>query len=179
MNKRIFTLQFLGLLIGTFVLAQMPDSTITGSLLKDTTVIIPLKNPPVESEGLFFTDATQTKLYTGEYKEFYKSGALRLEMYLENGKPEGSFVVYFESGKPNEIRAYRNGLFQGVWRTYNENGNLIAQAEYVNNIKHGKWLVWDDNGILRYEMYYSKGKKTGDWYMWDEKGRLISEKHYE
>ena len=25
----------------------------------------------VQSDRLFFTDATQTKLYTGEYKEFY------------------------------------------------------------------------------------------------------------
>ena len=132
----------------------------------------------IQSDGLFFTDATQTKLYSGEYKEFFDSHALKLEMNILNGKPEGAYIVYFENGKPNEVRAYRNGQFHGVWRTYNQAGMLIAEAEYRDNKKHGTWHVWDDSGIMRYEMHYLDGKKTGDWFMWDEKGKLISEKKY-
>lgn len=133
---------------------------------------------PVESEGLFFTDASQTKLYTGGYKEFFDDGELRLEMMIIQGKPEGPYVVYYRNGRPNEVRSYHDGKFHGVWRTYNENGMLISQAEYLQNKKHGRWMIWDDNGILRYEMEYTKGVRTGTWYMWDEKGRLVSEKKY-
>lgn len=132
----------------------------------------------VQSEGLFFTDATQTKLYSGEFKEYFANGALKVEINILNGKPEGAYLVYFANGKPNEVRAYRNGEFHGVWRTYNEAGMLIAEAEYRNNKKNGTWHVWDDSGIMRYEMQYSNGKKSGKWYMWDEKGKLISEKEY-
>jgi len=87
----------------------------------------------VQSDGLFFTDATQTKLYSGEYKEFFDNGALKVEMNIKEGKPEGAYIVYFANGKPNEVRAYRNGEFHGLWRTYNEAGMLIAEAEYRNN----------------------------------------------
>ena len=65
----------------------------------------------VQSEGLFFTDASQTKLYTGEYKEFYDNGALKVEMNIKEGKPEGPYIIYFANGKPQEVRAYRNGEF--------------------------------------------------------------------
>lgn len=138
------------------------------------------QNPaaPVESEGLYFTDATQTKLYTGVFRSYYESGDLKLEMFIKDGKPEGTYVVYFRNSRINEVRSYLNGEFHGIWRSYNENGILIAQAEYFEGKKDGIWMIWDDNGIRRYEMQYLKGKKTGTWFMWDEKGKLISEKAY-
>lgn len=132
----------------------------------------------VQSNGLFFTDSSQDKLYSGEFKEYFENGALKVEINIKDGRPEGAYIIYFDNGKPNEVRAYRNGEFHGVWRTYNEAGMLIAEAEYRNNKKHGEWHVWDDSGIIRYEMHYTGGKKSGTWYMWDEKGKLISEKKY-
>lgn len=132
----------------------------------------------IQSNGLFFTDKTQTKLYNGEYKEYFDNKSLKLEMFIKDGKPEGAYIIYFSNGRPNEVRAYRNGEFHGVWRTYNEAGTLIAEASYSGNKKHGKWFVWDDSGIMRYEMNYNNGRKSGTWYMWDEKGKLISEKTY-
>ena len=58
----------------------------------------------IQSDGLFFTDSTQTTLYSGEYKEFYENKSLKLEMNILNGKPEGAYIVYFANGKPNEYR---------------------------------------------------------------------------
>lgn len=142
------------------------------------TTLIAQKNKIVHSEGLFFTDGSQTKLYTGEYKEYFDNGSIKLEINIKDGKPQGAYIVYFMNGKPNEVRSYRNGEFHGLWRTYNEAGQLIAEAEYRNNKKHGKWFVWDDTGIMRYEMHYDNGVKTGTWFMWDEKGKLISEKKF-
>lgn len=129
-------------------------------------------------DGLYYTDDTQNALYSGELREYFPDNTLRLEMNIKEGKPQGSYVVYHENGKPNEVRAYRNGLFHGTWRTYNEAGMLIAEAEYRDNLKHGTWRVWDDNGVMRYETHYDRGKKSGTWLMWDEKGKLISEKSY-
>ena len=117
----------------------------------------------VISNGLYFSDASQTTLYTGEYKEFFDNNALKVEMNIKDGKPEGAYIVYFANGKPNEVRAYRNGEFHGVWRTYNESGMLISEAEYRKDKKNGTWHVWDESGIMRYEMQYADGKKSGTW----------------
>jgi hypothetical protein len=160
--------------------SKMKKILLAISLILLTITAIAQNHTPgiVESNGLYFTDGTQSKFYTGEYKEFYPTGELKVEMNLKDGKPEGSYIVYFSNGKPNEVRAYRNGQFHGIWRTYNDAGLLISEAEYRNDKKTGTWHVWDDSGIMRYEMQYDNGKKTGTWYMWDEKGKLISEKKY-
>ena len=111
MNKRIFTLQFIGLILAGFVLANVPET-------------LPETPKPVLSEGVYFTDVSQTKLYSGIYREYYENGALKLELFLEDGRPEGTYVVYFENGRPNEVRSYHKGQFHGVWRTYNSSGLL-------------------------------------------------------
>ena len=132
----------------------------------------------VEKEGLYFTDATQTKLYTGNYREYYDNGSLKLEMQIKNGSPEGTYVVYFENNKPKEIRSYKNGQFHGLWRSYSAVGQLISEAEYKNDKKHSVWRIWDENGTKRYEMNYNDGKKVGVWRMWNENGELTGEKKY-
>ncbi|MCX6308291.1 MAG: hypothetical protein NTY32_05470, partial [Bacteroidia bacterium] len=136
MNKKNWML-LAWCLITPYLPAQNPD-TVSVAALKARSEQ-PAK--PIESDGLFFADATQTKLYTGGYKEFYDNGELKLEMMIVQGKPEGPYVVYFQNGRPNEVRSYHDGKFHGVWRTYNENGMLISQAEYLENKKHGRWMV--------------------------------------
>jgi antitoxin component YwqK of YwqJK toxin-antitoxin module len=173
MNKRLLIVLYFSLVSVACMVGQTRNSVFKDSLG------LQVLSKPIQSDGLFFTDVTQTKLYTGGYREFYENGALKLEMTIINGKPEGPYVVYYSNGKPREVRSYLNGQFHGVWRTYNASGNLVSQAEYLNDKKHGRWMVWDDNGILRYDMEYTKGKKTGTWSVWDEKGHLISEKTYQ
>ena len=53
----------------------------------------------VLSEGQYYTDATQTTPYTGRYTEFYDDGMLKMELYLKDGRPEGTYVIYYPSGK--------------------------------------------------------------------------------
>ena len=71
--------------------------------------------------GYYYTDNTQGTLYTGPYTEVYPSGALKLEMFIKNGLPDGIYVVYFENGKIEEVRSYYEGKFHGTWRTYDKN----------------------------------------------------------
>jgi antitoxin component YwqK of YwqJK toxin-antitoxin module len=173
MKKHLFTLKYVGIILLCSLFYQIP---IKADQTTSTTEIT--KRSAVYSEGLYFTDDTQTELYTGFFREYYESGDLKLEVFLQNGRPEGTYVVYFPNARTKEVRAYRKGIFHGIWRTYNESGMLIAQAEYADGLKDGSWMIWDENGIRRYEMHYLKGKKTGVWYMWDEKGVLLSEKEY-
>ena len=110
----------------------------------------------VLSEGQYYTDATQTTPYTGRYTEFYDDGMLKMELYLKDGRPEGTY---------------------GEWRTYNENGQLIGLASYKEGQKDGPWRIWSDKGNLLYEMFYTAAKKSGVWRSWDEEGNLLSEEN--
>ena len=46
----------------------------------------------VLSEGQYYTDETQTTPYTGRYTEFYEDGMLKMELYMKDGRPEGSII---------------------------------------------------------------------------------------
>ncbi len=61
------------------------------------------------NEGQYYTDETQTTLYTGRYTEFYEDGMLKMELQLEDGRPQGTYVVYYPDGKIAEVRAYQQG----------------------------------------------------------------------
>ena len=63
----------------------------------------------VLSEGQYYTDATQTTPYTGRYTEFYDDGMLKMELYLKDGRPEGTYVIYYPSGKIAEVLLIRKG----------------------------------------------------------------------
>ena len=130
------------------------------------------------SNGYYFTDPEQHNVYTGDYRECYPNGTLRLEVSIKNGTPEGTYVIYFDNRRPHEVRSYRDGKLHGTWRTYDRSGQLLSEAEYRNGKKHGTWRIWDELGTQRYEMNYEDGRKTGIWRMWDEKGDLIEEKKY-
>jgi len=130
------------------------------------------------SDGQYYTDETQTKLYTGEYTEHYENGMLKMELFLKDGRPEGTYVIYFPNGKISEVRAYYKGIFHGEWRTYNEVGSLLATANYKNGEKDGVWHIWNEKGILRFEMFYAKGRRLGTWRSWDDEGNLVNEQTY-
>lgn len=129
----------------------------------------------VLNEGQYYTDETQTQLYTGRYTEFYNDGMLKMELFLQDGRPEGTYVIYYPNGKTAKVRAYYKGIFHEEWRTYNEEGNLTGIASYKDGQKDGPWKIWNDKGILLYEMYYTRGRRSGIWRTWDENGNLLTE----
>lgn len=130
------------------------------------------------SNGYYYADKAQSRFYTGDYREFYENGTLKLEMQIRDGMPERPYIVYFENRKPQEVRSYKDGKMHGLWRSYDLSGQILSEAEYKNGQKHGTWRIWDELGNLRYEMNYREGKKTGLWRMWDDNGELLDEKSY-
>jgi antitoxin component YwqK of YwqJK toxin-antitoxin module len=127
--------------------------------------------------GLYY--ASNDLLYHGSYLEKYENGIPKMEMTLKNGLLNGYVKIYFESGKLNEVRAYKMGQKDGNWITYNENGVKTGEANYKNDKKDGIWLIYDENGTLRSEMFYIKGEKTGIWKQYNESGQLIAEQSFD
>ena len=66
------------------------------------------------SEGQYYTDESQTTPYTGRYTEFYDDGMLKMELFLKDGRPEGTYVIYYPDGKIAEVRSYYHGIFHGA-----------------------------------------------------------------
>ena len=54
----------------------------------------PQESPQIyQNAGIYYRDKAQTILYTGDYREYYENGTLKLEMQIGNGVPEGTYEI--------------------------------------------------------------------------------------
>ena len=56
---------------------------------------------------------------------------------FKNGKWEGPWVEYYDSGQLFSKGTFKNGNQDGPWVHYYENGQLESKGTYKNGKKHG------------------------------------------
>ena len=72
--------------------------------------------------------------YTGVCKLFYKNGQVKQERELVNGKNNGFYRSYSETGVLLEEGAFLDNRHHGWFRYFDEKGNLIIEVEYENGV---------------------------------------------
>ena len=82
---------------------------------------------PVLIEGIYYCDATQSRLYNGPHREYFENGDLKMEMYIVQGKPDGTYVVYYPNAKIKEVRSYLNGV-SAEMEILQRTGHFAGQA---------------------------------------------------
>ena len=110
----------------------------------------------VKREGIYyqkFSDVPFTGEVTGK-----KEGSLK------DGKEEGAWVEYWNTGRLLGKGNYKNGSWDGYWVYYWDNGQLWQKGIFKNGLKEGAWVYYWDNGIV-YKTWtgiYKNGYKISD-----------------
>ena len=110
----------------------------------------------VERDGLYyekFTDVPFTGKVTGNPQGSYK-----------NGKKEGAWVFYYQSGQLKYKQNYKDGKWEGAYVQYHENGQLLAKGNYKNAKEEGAWVVHKPDGTvwLKFTGIFKDGVKISD-----------------
>jgi antitoxin component YwqK of YwqJK toxin-antitoxin module len=121
---------------------------------------------------------------SGEWKTYYKNGAIAIiENYINDtlngpklyfypsGKIEGKYSYkkgieidsakhYFENGNLN-FEEYRDksGILNGEFKIYFENGNLSQLGNYKNSKFHGIEKIFSEEGSLKTVILFKDGKQ--------------------
>lgn len=69
-----------------------------------------------------------------------------------NGTVKATY--YHENGEIQQEGFFADGKLEGKWISYNESGVKIAIAEYAKGEKVGNWFFWNNDGLS--EVDYSK-----------------------
>ena len=93
--------------------------------------------------------------YSGEVKEYYPKGELKMEGYMKVGKREG------------------------LWKSYYPDGSLCSEGTYKQGKQYGKSVSYFQNGQKQFEGLYEEGNPAGKWIFWDETGKVKKETVYE
>lgn len=92
----------------------------------------------------------------------------------------GVFKTYHDNGNIREEGYYVDGKLQGTFREYDESGKLIVQCNYKDHMLNGKLTVWRNVnlGILEETAQYENDK-----IIWknkfDEESRIAGNYYYE
>jgi len=109
---------------------------------------------------------------TGIVEEYYESGQIKARRSLIDGKAEGLWVEWFETGTPRYIAEWRQGEGHGKWIYFHENGQISSRETVKDDIWHGISESWYANGMKKMEGHLRVGAKHGVWKYWAQDGSL-------
>lgn len=108
-------------------------------------------------------------------QEFHANGMLKSTRFHDGEVVH--FMTYYDSGRVKEIGAYRDGRRDGVWKQFDESGAVLARAEFVNGERQGTWEFRDPANRLKVRLQYVKGSLTkGEQY--GDSGELVAQRTY-
>ena len=109
-------------------------------------------------------------------RHFYRTGLLREEIPLRNGRRHGVARTWHRNGVLASEEPYRNGLPHGICRQWDEAGRLLGKYRMVRGT--GIQRAWHDNGQLQMEVSTVRGEFCGRNRIWLRDGTLLSERFY-
>jgi len=104
------------------------------------------------------------------YQERWPDGSLRSTRYSEG--PRIHFITYHENGQVKEMGCFNNGRRDGVWKQYSDTGALLAQAGFRSGQRQGVWefrnaedrtvgrLTYASGDLAKGETYNDLGELT-------------------
>jgi antitoxin component YwqK of YwqJK toxin-antitoxin module len=100
----------------------------------------------------------------GEWKEFYETGKLRAKGKYANSKPVGKWIYYFESGNIEITGTYsRKGEKDGEWIWYYPDRNILSIENYADGLAEGEFFSLSHEGDTLEHGFYLDGMEDGRW----------------
>lgn len=108
-------------------------------------------------------------------QERWPDGTLSATRYSDGGRIH--FITYHENGQVKEVGCFLNGRRDGVWKQYNDTGVLLARAGFHNGARQGVWQFRNDADSPVGKLTYSAGRlMQGEEY--EETGVLAAHRTY-
>ena len=124
---------------------------------------------------LFVSVSFSVNAQNKELSTYFDNGNLKSRYEYTNSQTY-AFTNFFLSGKVMESGSFVNGKKDGSWITFNETGVKTAEAFYKLGEKTGEWIIFDELGAIRYKITYDSNKilKASNF---DPDGHAIAEMH--
>lgn len=116
-------------------------------------------------------------MLTQEFRCRYMNGnLLKRGNCLSNGKLDGKYETWYESGKIKEQEFYQNGKLNGERKFWHESGGLWEQAFYQDGKQIGEYKTWNNNGMLTTKNFYRDDNVIITLHnIWHPNGRLAQQ----
>ncbi|MCL4732063.1 MAG: hypothetical protein KJ044_16720, partial [Planctomycetes bacterium] len=114
----------------------------------------------------------------GDAWEYHENGAKAAEGKYHDGKKEGRWRWYYETGQLREEGLLAQDVRWKTWTSYHPNGKKRQEGDYDAGKRTGKWTWWYANTKKREESGYKDDKRDGRFQQWHETGqKSVDGKH--
>ena len=97
----------------------------------------------------------------GEWRKYYTGNHLREKRTFTNGQKTGSYLVWWPSGKQQQVYNFKQNVYEGTCREWCENGILIKEMNYSKGYETGTQKAWWDNGKIKSNYIIKDGRRYG------------------
>jgi antitoxin component YwqK of YwqJK toxin-antitoxin module len=161
-----------------FLLAPWVRSLVAPDLIMGTSW--PSGGPMTETETVL--SASGERIRHGQYRSWYESGALSCEGQFMDGRREGTWRWWHETGEPLGVCTYEadfgqyTGWFpdgrlhlrgpqrgprrEGLWTEYYPSGRVHLTGGYREDRQHGLWTFQtDEDPPVKVTAYFEDGRR--------------------
>ncbi len=104
---------------------------------------------------LFFKDGMRAD---GITRGWYPNGNLKSEHTWKDGKLNGKWIQWKETGEKEIVKYYKDGNHDGSYIEWYKNGEKLKEGTYKNDFYDGLWTYWYVNGQKRWEKTFKLGE---------------------
>lgn len=80
----------------------------------------------------------------GEYTEWWESGKVAVRTWYEHGGIDGAYASFHENGAKRVVTRYRRGKLNGAFAEFADDGKPLVEASYDDGALDGKRTLWRD-----------------------------------
>ncbi len=99
----------------------------------------------------------------GPWKEYYETGELRSQGSYKDGKREGDWVFFYRDGKEEQRGSYHKGKPDGEWKWLFNNGMTWREEVFYDGLEEGQAVEYNDTGKVVAAGNYISGEREGKW----------------
>lgn len=125
----------------------------------------------LRSNGLIHADEPP-RPFTGQVIERYRSGTLKSQSDIVEGKLHGVSKGWFTNGVLQVEEPFANGRSHGLRTKWFASGEKLSEAEIVDGKLQGTFRKWHENGRLAQELHMRDGEAHGLPRAWHASGYL-------
>ena len=98
-----------------------------------------------EVDGIFYLTGSKSP-FSGDCYLLHKNGQIGMAGIIKNGKRDGQWAWFYESGSKKRFATYKDGVKQGATIFYYKNG--VKKCEIIfDNDQNIRQNTWDEKGV--------------------------------
>lgn len=95
---------------------------------------------------------------------FYEDGKLSAVINYKHGIANGAVQMFYPETEKKVLDCnYKDGKLDGYYKKYFQSGLTVEEGPYVKGSRHGYWKFYTPEGICDEQGPYVNGLKDGDW----------------